>query len=183
MIVSPEALISAFEQLSSNARKRNLLPSSDDPSILFQVPVSTLSDNEGNLYAVVHLPLYSGSTLKLYRHVPAPFFLGNTSVILDVESPAEFLGLDTHGIVGRQMTSSEFQLCTKVSTIYHCPDMNLLSKNLTTLCLHNLFSQSAANIERTCKVRVKRMHSHAIQIFYLPVSDYVYQAHSTCAPM
>ena len=88
LIVSPEALISAFEQLSSNARKRNLFPSSDYTGVLFQVPVSTLSDNEGNLYAVVHLPLYSGNTLKLYRHVPAPFFLENTSVILDVESPA-----------------------------------------------------------------------------------------------
>ena len=164
LIVSPEALISAFDQLTANARKRNLLPSSEDPGILFQVPVSTLSDNNGNLYAVVHLPLYSGSTLNLYRHVPAPFFLENTSVILDVESPAEFLALDTHGIVGKQMTSSEFQLCKKISTVYHCPDMNLLSKNLTSLCLYNLYSQNAANIERTCDVRVKRMHSHAIQI-------------------
>ena len=75
LIVSPEALISAFNHLASNARKRNLLPSNKDPGILFQVPVSTLSDNEGKLYAVIHLPLYSGSTLKLYRHVPAPFFL------------------------------------------------------------------------------------------------------------
>ena len=79
------------------------------------------------------------------------------------------------------MTPSEFQLCTKVSTIYHCPDMNLLSKNLSTLCLYNLFSQSAANIEWTCNVGVKRMHSHSIQIVYLPVSDYVYGAHPTCA--
>ena len=164
LIVSPEALISAFDHLASNARKRNLLPSNEDPGILFQVPVSTLSDNEGNLYAVVHLPLYLGSTLKLYRHVPAPFFLGNTSVILDVESPAEYLALDTHGLVGKQMTSSEFQLCKKISAVYHCPNMNLLSKNLTNLCLYNLYSQSASNIERTCNVRVKRMHSHAIQI-------------------
>ena len=42
--------------------------------------------------------------------------------------------------------------------------MNLLSKNLTNLCLYNLYSQSASNIERTCNVRVKKMHSHAIQI-------------------
>ena len=42
--------------------------------------------------------------------------------------------------------------------------MNLLSKNLTSLCLYNLYSQNAANFERTCDVRVKRMHSHAIQI-------------------
>ena len=63
-IVSPDALISAFDHLASNARKHNLLPCNEDPGILFQVPVSTLSDNEGNLYAVVHLPLYSGSTLQ-----------------------------------------------------------------------------------------------------------------------
>ena len=94
----------------------------------------------------------------------APFFLGNTSVILDVESSAEYLALDTHGLVGKQTTSSEFQLCKKISTVYHCPDMNLLSKNLTNLCLYNFFSQSASNIERTCNVRVKRMHYHAIQI-------------------
>ena len=164
LIVSPEALISAFDHLAANARKRNLLPSNEDPGILFQVPVSTLSDNEGRLYAVIHLPLYSGSTLKLYRHVPAPFFLENTSVVLDVESSAEYLALDTHGFVGKQMTSSEFQLCKKISAVYHCPNMNLLSKNLTNLCLYNLFSQSASNIERTCNVRVKRMHSHAVQI-------------------
>ena len=133
LIVSPEALISAFDHLAANARKHNLLPSNEDPGILFQVPVSTLIDNEGNLYAVVHLPLYSGSTLKLYRHVPAPFFLGNSSVILDVESSAEYLALDTHGLVGKQMTSSEFQLCKKISAVYHCPNMNLLSKNLTNL--------------------------------------------------
>ena len=55
-------------------------------------------------------------------------------------------------------------MCKKISTIYHCPDMNLLSKNLTTLCLYNFFTQSAFNIEQICNVRVKRMHSQAIQI-------------------
>ena len=164
LIISPESLISAFDMLTSNARKHNLIPSGEDPGILFQVPVSTLCDSVGNLYAVIHLPLYSGSTLQLYRHVPAPFFLEDTSIILDIESPAEFLALDTHGMMGRQMTASEFQLCKRFSTVYHCPHMNLLSKNLTSLCLYNLFTQNADNIERTCTVRVKKMHSHAIQI-------------------
>ena len=118
LIVSPEALISAFDHLSANARKHDLLPSNEDPGILFQVPVSTLSENEGKLYAVVHLPLYSGSTLKLFKHVPAPFFLENTSVIIDVDSSAEYLALDTHGFVGKQMTSSEFQICKKISSVY-----------------------------------------------------------------
>ena len=42
--------------------------------------------------------------------------------------------------------------------------MNLLSENLTFLCLYNLFTQNADNIERTCTVRAKKMHSHAIRI-------------------
>ena len=66
LIISPESLISAFDTLTANARRHNLIPSGEDPGILFQVPVSTLCDN-GNLYAVIHLPLYSGSTLQLYR--------------------------------------------------------------------------------------------------------------------
>ena len=169
LIISPESLISAFDMLTSNARKHNLIPSGEDPGILFSSAsfhcfVITILYIVGNLYAVIHLPMYSGSTLQLYRHVPAPFFLEDTSIILDIESPAEFLALDTHGMMGRQMTASEFQLCKRFSTVYHCPHMNLLSKNLTSLCLYNLFTQNADNIERTCTVRVKKMHSHAIQI-------------------
>ena len=72
--------------------------------------------------------------------------------------------MDARGFVGKQMTSLEFQLCKKISALYHCPNMNLLSKNLTNLCLYNLYSQNASNIERTCNVRVKRMHLHAVQI-------------------
>ena len=114
LIISPESLISAFDTLTANARRHNLIPSGEDPGILFQVPVSTLCDNDGNLYAVIHLPLYSGSPLQLYRHVPAPFFLEDTTIILDIENPAEFLALDTHGMMGKQMSASEFQ-CVKGS--------------------------------------------------------------------
>ena len=41
LIVSPEAIISAFDHLAANARKHNLLSSNEDLGILFQVPVST----------------------------------------------------------------------------------------------------------------------------------------------
>ena len=151
-------MITAFDTLTANARRHNLILSGEDPGILFQVPVSTLCDNDGNVYAVIHLPLYSASTLQLYIHVPAPFFLKDATIILDIESPAEFLALDTHGMMGKQMTASEFQLCKRFSMIYHCPHMNLLSKNFTSLCLYNLFTQNADNNEHTCTVRVKKMH-------------------------
>ena len=81
----------------------------------------------------------------MYRYVPAPFFLEDTTIILDIDSLVEFLALDTHGMMGKQMTASEFQLSKRFSTIYHCPHMKLLSKNLTFLCLYKLFTQNADN--------------------------------------
>ena len=164
LLINPSSLTKAFKQISSDARKRGLLVMHEDPGVLFQVPTSTLSDETGRIFAVVHLPLYSGNTLQLYRHIPAPFFLDNKHVMLDIESPAEFLAVDTHRIMGKQMTATEFQLCKRMSTVYHCPNMNLLSKKPTDLCLFNLFTQSVANIEKTCKVNVKTMTTHAVQV-------------------
>ena len=127
LIISLESLNSAFGMLTSNARKHNLVPLGEDPGTLFQVPVSTLCDNVANLYAVIHLPLYQGSTLQLYIHAPAPFFLEDTSIIMDINSLADFLALDTHDMMGQQMNASEFQLSKRFSTVYHCPYMKLLS--------------------------------------------------------
>ena len=116
------------------------------------------------MFAIVHLPLYSGNTLTLYRYVPAPFFLDDSKVALEIHSKFEYLALDTHGMMGKQMTASEFQLCRKVGNIYHCPHMNLLNKNLESLCLYNLYSQSTTQIEKTCKVDISMLQSHAVQI-------------------
>ena len=102
--------------------------------------------------------------MTLYRYVPAPFFLDDSKVALEIHSEYEYLALDTHSMMGKQMRASEFQLCRKVGTIYHCPHMNLLNKNLETLCLYNLYSQSTAQIEKTCKVEISLLNSHAVQI-------------------
>ena len=164
LLVDPKSLTKTFTHLAATARKRGLIVLSEDPGILFQVPVSTLSDEQGKVYAVAHLPLYSGNTLHLYRHIPAPFFLDNEHLVMDIESPAEFLAVDTHRTIGKQMTATEFQMCNRISTVYHCPNMNLLSKQPNNLCLFNLFTQSVKNIEKTCKVTVRKMTTHAVQV-------------------
>ena len=62
------------------------------------------------------------------------------------------------------MTSSEFQLCRKVGSVFHCPHMNLLNKNLETLCLYNLYSQDPVQIEKTCRVDISLLQTHVVQV-------------------
>ena len=84
--------------------------------------------------------------------------------MLTVESPAEYLALDAHQTVGKQLTASQFQLCTKSSEILHCPHLNLLTKGLKRLCLYNLFVQNPDDVEETCEVKVSQLKTHAVQV-------------------
>ena len=164
LLVAPEDLIEAFQTLTTEARSRDLEPSSDDAGILFQAPTSTFMTEDGRLYAVVHLPLYSRSRLSLYKYVPAPFFLYRTRMTMTVKSPADYLALDSHHTLGKHLTDWEFHSCKRTSNLYHCPHANLLSKRLQSLCLFNLFVQDPLAVEETCEVSVSKLRTHAVQI-------------------
>ena len=164
LLVQPDALEEAFNLLKNAARLRNMRPMSEDAGILFQVPTSTFVDAHGRLFAITHLPLYAGDLLRLYRYVPAPFLLDGQRVAMEIISPAEYLALDTHGMVGKQLTASEFQLCRRLGNVYHCPNMNLVNKELKSLCLYNIYSQTINHIEDTCEVKIKYLRNHAVQL-------------------
>ena len=164
LLVQPKALEDAFNTLKNVARLRNMRPMSEDAGILFQVPTSTFVDEHGRLFAITHLPLYAGDLLRLYRYVLAPFLLDEQKVLLEIISPAEYLALDTHGMVGKQMMASEFQLCSRLGNVYHCPNMNLVNKDLKSLCLYNIYSQTTNFIEHTCEVKVTYLRNHAVQL-------------------
>ena len=164
LLVAPEDLLEVFNALLEEARNKGLETLSIDAGILFQAPTSTIMTEAGRLYAVVHLPLYGGGKLALYKYVPAPFFLYRTRMMMTVESPADYLALDSHHTVGKHMTAWEFHRCRKTSTLYHCPQMNLLSKRPQSLCLYNLFVQDPLAVEETCEVSVNKLKTHATQI-------------------
>ena len=164
LLVQPKALEEAFNKIKNAARLRNMRPMSEDAGILFQIPTSTFVDDNGKLFAIAHLPLYAGDLLRLYRYVPAPFLLDEQKVSLEIISPAEYLALDTHGMVGKQLTALEFQLCRRLGRVYHCPNKNLVNKDLKSLCLYNIYGQTPSFIEQTCEVQVTYLKNHAVQL-------------------
>ena len=164
LLVASANLEAAFDKLVESAQRQGLKPLTRDVGILFQAATSTFADAKGRLFAVVHVPLYTGERLHLYKYIPAPFFLRDTRIMLTVESPAEYLALDAHQTVGKQLTTFQFQLCTKSAEILHCPHLNLLTKGLKRLCLYNLFVQNPDDIEETCEVKVSQLKTHAVQV-------------------
>ena len=74
-------------------------------------------------------------------------------------------------MVGKQLTASEFQLCRRLGNVYHCPNMNLVNKDLKTLCLYNIYSQTTTFIEDTCEVKVTYSEKSCGAAFDLPVSN------------
>ena len=147
LLVRPEALEDTFGKIKNAARLRNMRPMSEDAAILFQVPTSTFVDDNGKLFVITHLPLYARDLLRLYWYVPAPFLLDEQKVSLEIISPAEYLALYTPGMVGKQLTASEFQLSRRLGNVYHCPNMNLVNKDLKSLCLYNIYNQTPSLIE------------------------------------
>ena len=140
-------------------------PMSEDAGILFQIPTSTFVDDNGKLFAIARISrCMPGTYMRLYRYVLAPFLLDEQKVSLEIISPAEYLALDTHGMVGKQLTALEFQLCRRLGRDYHCPNMNLVNKDLKSLCLYNIYSQTPSFIEQTCEVQVTYLKSHAVQL-------------------
>ena len=67
-------------------------------------------------------------------------------------------------MAGKQLTASEFQICRRLGNVYHCPNMNLVNKDLKSLCLYNIYSQTPSFIEQTCEAQVGYHRNHAVQL-------------------
>lgn len=162
LLVDPEKLKIAYHEIILKARKRNLQPLTDDATSVFQTATSSIFQNN-TLYAVIHVPLYKGPLMTLYKYVPSPHFVNN-SIVLKINSDKQYIALDENKSMAKQFTERELQNCKKIKTVYHCPQANILSKNLPNLCLYNLFSQNIKAIQDTCSVQITELTSHATQI-------------------
>ena len=162
-LIEPDALAQSYDKLLKLARQQNLNPLTEDSGIIFQSKVTTVVTEHHKLYAIVHIPLYQGSLMKMYRHLPAPFFL-NSDVVIRIKSEFDFIALNSRGTLAKQFTAMDVQNCKEVNKIFHCPRKNILEKDLKSLCLYNLFHQDMDHIAETCEVVMDTAKNHAIQI-------------------
>ena len=163
LLVDPEQLQSAYDEIVDRAKEVNLAPITEDADLIFQAEVSVLGTQDDDLICIIHIPLYSGELMNLFGYVPAPFLLqdGLTATIRREKS---YLALDPSGTLGKELSEAEIFRCKQINRIYHCGNENVLQKNLSQLCLFNLYKQRMDGIERFCEVPISEVASHAVQL-------------------
>ena len=163
LLVDPEQLQNAYDEIVDRAKEVNLAPITDDADLIFQAEVSVLGTQDEDLLCIIHIPLYSGELMNLFRYVPAPFLLQD-GLTATIKSEKTYLALDPSGTLGKELSEAEIFRCKHINWIYHCGNENVLQKNLSQLCLFNLYRQRMDGIERFCDVSVSEIASHAVQL-------------------
>ena len=152
LLVDPEKVQGAYDEVVDKAKEVNLKPLG-----------SVMGTTEGDLICIIHIPLYSGELMNLFRYVPAPFLLQN-GLTTTIRNDKSYLALDPSGTLGKELSEAEIFRCKRINRIYHCGSENVMQKNLSQLCLFNLYKQRMKEIERFCDVTVSKVASHAVQL-------------------
>ena len=161
--MNPDLLQSTYDDIVNKAWSESLNPLSDDADTLFQSPTSVIGMEDSDLLIVIHIPLYSGSLIRLYRYVSAPFPLCE-NIVATIRHEKEYLALDPSGTIGKELSAAEILKCIRINRIHHCNGENVLQKNLERLCLYNLYNQRVEEIEDLCNVEIRKVKSQAIQL-------------------
>ena len=142
-----------YDEIVDKAKEVDLAPITDDADLIFQSEVSVLGTQDKDLICIIHIPLYSGELMNLFRYVPAPFLLQDV-LTATIRSEKSYLALDPSGTLGKELSEAEIFRCNRTNRIYHCGSENVLQKNLSQLCLFNLYKQRMSEVERFCDVSV-----------------------------
>lgn len=164
LIVDPDKLQTLYADLLVACRAKSLVPVSEDSGIIYHSEVSVVGSGEGRLLVIVHVPVYQGSKMNLFRYMPSPFALNHDGVVVAVKSKKEFLALDSSESTGLELSLTDLQGCRRFGRLLHCKNRHVVTKDLDSMCLYALYNQNLINIESLCKVVVLQAASHAIQL-------------------
>ena len=167
LLVEPHKLSFAYVELVNKARQEGLAPLSVDPSILFNCPTSTMASlDNGDLSIIAHVPFNTG-LLNLYKLISAPIKLENqNSVTLSIDTRAEYFAIDAEQIRGGQYLAKQISSCRIFQNSQHCPSINFLTRNLTSLCLYNVMMMQLEHIRQNCQILVSptRQEIHSLRV-------------------
>ena len=171
LLIEPNKLAVAYTELVGKARQEGLAPLIDDPSVLFNCPTSTMASlDNGDLNVIVHVPFNTG-LLDLYKFVSAPIKLENqNSVTLSIDARAEYLAIDAEQTRGGQYLAKQITGCRIFQGVKHCPAINFLTRNLTSLCLYNVMMMQLDHIRQNCHILVSPIRQ---EIYSLGVNHYL----------
>ena len=163
LIVSHEVLNQQYAKLTQRIRQNNFQPVTDNYNIVFNSPASALVSELNELYIVVHIPILQGNVMQVYKYLNVPLYVTPTTT-LEIHSPYQYVAMDSTGTMAKVYGDGQLQACERFNNLFHCQTEDVIVKNLTNLCLYNLFHQRMGLVERTCEIRFDSIQHHAVRL-------------------
>ena len=160
---------SAFNQVKSDAAKRNLVPVIQTPQQLSQMHTS-FSYTKTGITLLVEIPLISkGSTFVLHQYHPMPISL-NENAYVQLLSNVPIVGLGEPDLNGKplfiELTHSDLSQCNHFSDkVYLCTQQRQVKRPDYPSCVYSLFHNDHRSAEHTCLMNLKaHSHDHALAV-------------------
>ena len=173
LLVEPTKLSASFRDLVEKAGLSGLAPLKEDPSFLFSCPTSALVSEEADeLTVIVHVPLQTGN-LDLYKFISAPILpksRNSLNFALNINPEMQYLAIDSEHTKGGEYHLDQVSDCKSYNNIRHCPSVNFLTRNVSSLCLYNIMMMQLDNVKRNCPVLVKPLKQ---EIYSLGINRYI----------
>ena len=168
-ILTYDGSVSAFNQVKSDAAKRNLVPVIQTPQQLSQMHTS-FSYTKTGITLLVEIPLISkGSTFVLHQYHPMPISL-NENAYVQLLSNVPIVGLGEPDLNGKplfiELTHSDLSQCNHFSDkVYLCTQQRQVKRPDYPSCVYSLFHNDHRSAEHTCLMNLKaHSHDHALAV-------------------
>ena len=149
-LVSTDIIQETLKILGDKVAKRGYTFATYQANEAIQLETSFVSYNNGQVIALLHLPIYIIQTaLFAYKYEPLPITTEQNQTTLYIETSKPILAISLKNDLHIEMTEFELEhKCKFFKNAYYCHEKSILQKSVDSGCLTALYKRQKFNIAK-----------------------------------
>ena len=165
-LVSTDVIQGTLKLLGDKVAERGYSLATYQATEAIQLETSFVSYNNGEVIALLHLPIYKIQTaLFAYKYEALPITTQKNQTTLFIEASKPILAISLKNDLHVEMTEFELEhKCKFFKSSYYCHENSILQKSVDSGCLTALYKRQKINIAKLCSVQLFSKDEYVIQI-------------------
>lgn len=152
-----------MERLELLAKMRGLRMLHHNEMEYYRFETSTIRKPDG-VRLFLHVPLSRAEVLKVYRHVPSPFYDAQEDVVYTVQPEEDVIAFNPVTGSSTTLKLAELNRCRRVNGLYYCEHQRILDRTTDGTCVGAMFSGYREEVKRICKFRVDKVRDVVVAL-------------------
>ena len=164
--VSTDTSQRTLKTLEDKVSKNGYMIATYEASESIQLKTSFVSFKNGQVIALLHLPIYKIQTaLFAYKYEALPITTKENETTLYIEAERPILAISLKNDLHIEFSSFELEHnCELFKSTYYCRDKSVLQKSADSGCLTALYKRQKSKINKLCPIQLFSKDEHIIQI-------------------